>query len=114
MNQMDNPATWQPPAWESPLKPLTPQPTGTEADVCADIARRQQFGRDKYGTTVAENPLPLVEWLNHAYQETLDNAIYLKRAIQILSQPPTETLLAEPPPSQNQPDQTQTHEETNQ
>jgi hypothetical protein len=30
---------------------------------------------------VAENPLPLREWLEHAYEETLDQAIYLKRAI---------------------------------
>jgi hypothetical protein len=54
---------------------------GTEAEVCRDIERRQQMGISKYGTTVAENPLPLREWLDHAYQETLDKAIYLKRAI---------------------------------
>jgi hypothetical protein len=56
-------------------------PEGTEAEVCADIARRQAFGKNKYGTTVAENPLSLRAWLNHAYEETLDKAIYLKRAI---------------------------------
>jgi hypothetical protein len=56
-------------------------PTGTEAAVCADIARRQQLGLAKYGTTVAENPLTLRQWLQHAYEETLDQAIYLKRAI---------------------------------
>lgn len=59
----------------------TPQPTGIEAQVCADIARRQQLGIAKYGTTVADNPLELWQWLNHAYEETLDQAIYLKRAI---------------------------------
>jgi len=57
-------------------------PTGTEAAVCADIARRQAFGIKKYGTTVAENPLSLKEWLQHALEETYDKAIYLKRAIQ--------------------------------
>lgn len=56
-------------------------PEGTEAEVCADIARRQAFGKNKYGTTVAENPLSLRAWLNHAYEETLDKAVYLKRAI---------------------------------
>lgn len=57
-------------------------PTGTEARVCADIARRQQVGIKKYGVTVADNPLNLLQWLNHAYEETLDQAVYLKRAIE--------------------------------
>jgi hypothetical protein len=56
-------------------------PTGIEAEVCADIAARQQKGINKYGTTVADNPLSLRDWLIHAYQEQLDGAIYLKRAI---------------------------------
>lgn len=54
---------------------------GTEAEVCRDIATRQQFGIKKYGVTVAENPLTLKQWLQHAYEESLDHAIYLKRAI---------------------------------
>ena len=56
-------------------------PEGTEAEVCADIARRQAFGQNKYGTTVAENQLSLRAWLVHAFEEALDQAIYLKRAI---------------------------------
>ena len=56
-------------------------PEGIEAEVCADIARRQAFGKNKYGTTVAENPLSLRAWLVHAFEEALDQAIYLKRAI---------------------------------
>ena len=56
-------------------------PEGIEAEVCADIARRQAFGQNKYGTTVAENPLSLRAWLVHAYEESLDLPIYLKRAI---------------------------------
>lgn len=56
--------------------------TGTEADVCADIAERQHRGIAKYGTTVRENPLTLKQWLQHAYEETLDQAVYLKRAIE--------------------------------
>ena len=54
---------------------------GTELEVCEDIARRQQFGIHKYGRTVAENPLDLKKWLQHAYEECLDQAIYLKRAM---------------------------------
>ena len=55
--------------------------TGTEAEVIADITRRQALGIAKYGTTVAENPLTLRQWLQHAYEECLDQAVYLRRAI---------------------------------
>lgn len=54
---------------------------GIEANVCLDIGSRQEMGIAKYGTTVADNPLSLRQWLQHAYEETLDKAIYLKRAI---------------------------------
>ena len=62
-------------------KPVQAGPTGTEAAVCRDIAMRQAFGIKKYGTTVAENPLELKAWLEHAYEECLDQAVYLKRAM---------------------------------
>ena len=54
---------------------------GIEAEVCIEISKRQEFGIAKYGTTVADNPLSLRQWLQHAFEETLDKAIYLKRAI---------------------------------
>ena len=56
----------------------------TETEVCADIMRRQELGIAKYGTTVAQNPLDLRQWLQHAYEEKLDDAVYMKRAIQEL------------------------------
>lgn len=56
----------------------------TETQVCADIKRRQELGITKYGTTVAQNPLELRQWLQHAYEEKLDDAVYMKRAIQEL------------------------------
>jgi len=59
-------------------------PTKTEAAVCEDITKRQQLGIAKYGQTVAENPLMLREWLQHAYEEALDLSVYLKRAIEEL------------------------------
>lgn len=59
-------------------------PSGIEAQVCSDIAKRQALGLAKYGVSVAANPLPLREWLQHAYEETLDQAVYLKRAISAL------------------------------
>lgn len=55
--------------------------TGIEASVCHDIAIRQMFGMSKYNVSVADNKLELREWLQHAYEECLDQAIYLKRAM---------------------------------
>lgn len=57
-------------------------PTGTEQRVCQDITERQQKGIAKYGLTVEANPLTLRQWLQHAYEETLDKAVYLKRAME--------------------------------
>lgn len=56
-------------------------PTGVEAEVCDLIADRQRKGIAKYGMTVADNPLALRDWLQHALEEVLDQAVYLKRAI---------------------------------
>ncbi len=56
--------------------------SGTELAVILDIQARQQLGIAKYGTTVADDPLSLKQWLQHAYEEVLDQAVYLKRAIQ--------------------------------
>lgn len=55
--------------------------SGIEAEVCQLIADRQIKGIAKYGTTVHENPLVMREWLQHALEETLDLAIYLKKCI---------------------------------
>lgn len=56
---------------------------GTEAEVCNDIAKRQQLGIKKYGTTVRENQLTELQWHQHLYEELLDAAIYQKRIIEI-------------------------------
>lgn len=77
-----------------------------EQQVCEDILSRQQIGIRKYGTTVAGSDLPLRDWLEHAYQECLDQAIYLRRAIEglnstavtgewITDRPPTEDEVAD-------------------
>ena len=57
--------------------------SGVEAEVCADIAARQRRGVQKYGVTVEANPLSLEQWLQHAYEECLDQAVYLKKAISV-------------------------------
>ena len=54
----------------------------TEQQVIQDILDRQRRGVLKYGTTIANNPLTLKQWLQHQYEELLDAAVYCKRAIQ--------------------------------
>lgn len=49
--------------------------------VRADLLQRSQFGIKKYGVTLERTDLNLRDWLQHAYEETLDQANYLKRAI---------------------------------
>jgi hypothetical protein len=61
------------------------QPQGTEARVCEDIASRQRFGIAKYGVTVEQSDEKFKAWLQHAYEEALDMAVYLKRAIETYS-----------------------------
>lgn len=51
------------------------------AAVRADLLRRSEIGIAKYGTTLDRTDLNLRDWLQHAYEETLDQANYLKRAI---------------------------------
>ncbi len=46
-----------------------------------DLLKRSQAGISKYGVTLEREDLNLKDWLQHAYEETLDQANYLKRAI---------------------------------
>ncbi len=62
--------------------------SGTELRVCQLIAERQARGIEKYGTTVSANALTLRAWLQHALEESLDHAIYLRRAIEELDNQP--------------------------
>lgn len=49
--------------------------------VRADLLARSQKGVSKYGHTLADNPLTTREWLQHAFEECLDQANYLKTLI---------------------------------
>lgn len=51
-----------------------------------DLLQRSQVGIAKYGITLERTDLRLRDWLQHAYEETLDQANYLKRAIIELEQ----------------------------
>ncbi len=50
--------------------------------VQADLEQRSRRGIEKYGVTLARTDLGLKDWLQHAYEEALDHALYLKRAMQ--------------------------------
>lgn len=49
--------------------------------VADDILERSRIGTIKYGVTLDRDDLELEDWLQHAYEECLDQANYLKRAI---------------------------------
>lgn len=59
----------------------SPKPTGIEAEVCQDIIKRQQLGIKTYGVELADSRLTHRAVLVHAYEESLDRAMYLKYAI---------------------------------
>lgn len=47
--------------------------------VVAKMRIRSQAGIKEYGTTLADNPMKLIEWLNEAQAEAMDLALYLER-----------------------------------
>jgi len=49
--------------------------------VIKDMRDRESLGLKKYGCTVDREDLNMIDWLQHAYEETLDKALYLKSAI---------------------------------
>ncbi|MGA0208161.1 MAG: hypothetical protein ACO3LT_10290 [Ilumatobacteraceae bacterium] len=50
-----------------------------EESIIDEIRSRQVRGLEKYGCTVADNPLETAEWIQHAIEEALDLVIYLRR-----------------------------------
>jgi hypothetical protein len=49
--------------------------------VISDLESREQRRIAKYNTTMDRSDLTHKEWLQHAYEEALDMALYLKKAI---------------------------------
>ena len=46
-----------------------------------DLLAREDKGIKEYGTTMDRTDLSEQDWLQHAYEEALDLAIYLKKII---------------------------------
>jgi len=55
-------------------------------DIIDDLLFREEKGRAEYGTTMDRTDLSEDEWLQHAYEEALDLAIYLKKIIKTRSE----------------------------
>ena len=53
-------------------------------EVREDLLRRSQFGVKKYGVTLDRTDLSSKQWAQHAYEEALDFACYLKRLMKEL------------------------------
>jgi hypothetical protein len=47
--------------------------------VIAELESREAKGMETYGTTLDRQDLTRSEWLQHAYEEALDLALYLKK-----------------------------------
>lgn len=47
----------------------------------AELLSRSEVGIEKYGVTTDRDDLSLLDWLQHALEETLDHAVYLQAAI---------------------------------
>ena len=70
--------------WE--VKPQPPKPKGKQSatdpiveSVVYDLRTRSDVGIKKYGVTLARDDLSLEQWVQHALEECMDMALYLKR-----------------------------------
>ena len=58
------------------------QPSNLLASVIMDLKIREERGLATYGTTMDRKDLSKKEWLQHAYEEALDLALYLKKLME--------------------------------
>lgn len=54
-------------------------------EVMNDLNERSKVGINKYGTTLDRDDLSATDWVQHAYEECLDMALYLKKLKKVLS-----------------------------
>lgn len=62
-------------------QPPKPEPDVLEVEeaIVAEIRKRRDAGRAKYGTTMERTDLTTLQWVQHAKEELLDAAIYLEK-----------------------------------
>ena len=54
------------------------RPKQVYAQVMIDLRDREKMGIEKYGVSVDKAELNALQWMQHAYEESLDHAIYMK------------------------------------
>ena len=54
--------------------------------VIEDLKKKTEEGFKKYGVTLDRKDLSLRDWVQHAYEEVLDEAKYLKKIITLLDE----------------------------
>lgn len=57
------------------------RPKQVYAQVMLDLRSREKMGIEKYGVSVDKAKLDTLQWMQHAYEESLDHAIYMKKLI---------------------------------
>jgi hypothetical protein len=63
----------------------TIQKTDSVVDSIIDkFIDRAIFGKQKYGTDLDRNDLPLEAWLEHSIQEKMDDILYMQKALKIV------------------------------
>ncbi len=82
-----------------------PSPDPVIEQLVAELRRRSAVGLKKYGAPLSREDLSLKDWLQHALEETLDNAGYLQAAINSLESGHPST--ASDPPKEPAPDTSQ-------
>jgi len=73
-------------SWYYPISEIEKHLVNEEKDTIVeavrdDLQRRSEIGIKKYNTTLDRTDLTEIDWLNHAYEEALDLALYLKKTI---------------------------------
>lgn len=63
-------------------------PSNLLQSVIMDLRVREEKGLNTYGTTMDRKDLTQKEWLQHAYEEALDLALYLKKLMTIENELP--------------------------
>ena len=57
-------------------------------NVISKFSSRSEVGVKKYGTTLEENELTLIQWLNHLQEELMDATLYVQKLKEELEQNP--------------------------
>lgn len=72
-----------------PPAPIPATTNGSSGDAIVDetialLLARSKRGQEKYGTTLMRTDLDLLDWMQHAIEESLDLTLYMVRAVEDL------------------------------